>query len=153
MSGIQKLSKVSTLAGTDLLPLFSQGFGADASVTLSSFVAWLQSQVLSAGVMATQYASPNATGFSVSATPPVSGQSVYLRMSPLAAYAVGAVVLPAVASAVDGQEVLVHTTQAVTALTVSGNGASVNGAPSGLSQFGFFRLRFDGVNDSWDRVG
>jgi hypothetical protein len=153
MSGIQKLSKVSTLAGTDLLPLLSQSFGADASVTLTTFVSWLQAQLLSAGVMATQYASPNATGFSVSVTPPTSGQSVFLLITPVAGYAAGTVVLPAVATAADGQEVLLHTTQSVGTLTTSGNGASVNGAPSALSQFGFFRLRFDGVNGSWYRVG
>ena len=44
-------------------------------------------------------------------------------------------------------------TQAVTTLTVSGNGATVNGAPAALTANGFFRLRFDGVLGGWYRLG
>jgi hypothetical protein len=47
----------------------------------------------------------------------------------------------------------VNTTQAVTALTVAGNGATVNGAPTTLAANGFFRIRFDAVLDVWYRVG
>ena len=45
-------------------------------------------------------------------------------------------------------------TQAVTTLTVSANGATaVNGAPAALTANGFFRLRFDGIFQSWYRIG
>ena len=53
----------------------------------------------------------------------------------------------------DGQEVLVTSTQAVTALTVSGNGSTVYGAPSALTANAFFKLRFDGVVKAWYRIG
>jgi len=61
------------------------------------------------------------------------------------------VVMPA--SPVDGQQVVVTSTQAVTTLTVSGNGASVNGAPSTLAANGYFRLRYDQINNSFYRIG
>ena len=42
--------------------------------------------------------------------------------------------------------------QSVTGI-VNGNGATaVNGAPTTLAQFAFFRLRFDKPNQSWYRV-
>jgi hypothetical protein len=78
---------------------------------------------------------------------------VFLLLTPGGTYATGTIVLPALAECADGQEVLVTCTQIVTALTVSGNGSTVNGAPSALAANGFFRLRFDGVLDSWYRVG
>jgi len=62
-------------------------------------------------------------------------------------------VLPPVAGVLDKQELLVNTTQAVTTLTVSANGATVVGAPTTLAAGGFFCLRFDGVLDTWYRVG
>jgi hypothetical protein len=53
----------------------------------------------------------------------------------------------------DKQEILVNTTQAITALTINANGATIVGAPTTLAAGGFFRLRFDGVLDTWYRVG
>lgn len=154
MSAIDKLSSVSSLTAADYLALFSSSVGSDAKATLSTLLTWLQSSLTSAGALTTQYYSPNASGFAVAMAPPVAGGSVFLLLTPLAAYAAGTVVLPAPSSCADGQELLVHTTQAVTALTVNGNGATaVNGAPTTLAQFAFFRLRFDKPNQSWYRVG
>ena len=48
---------------------------------------------------------------------------------------------------------MVSCTQAVTTLTVSGNGSTVNGAPTTLAANGFFRLRYDGVFKAFYRVG
>jgi hypothetical protein len=62
-------------------------------------------------------------------------------------------VLPLLANCVDKQEILVNCTQAITTLTVNGNGATVTGAPTTLSANGFFRLRFDGLANVWYRVG
>jgi hypothetical protein len=98
----------------------------------------------------TQYASPAATGFTVNI---LGGQlSVYLLLTPLAGYAAGTIVLPA--DPLDKQELLVSTTQSVTTLTTSLNGATAaNGVPTTLAANGFFTLRYDGVNKSWYRVG
>jgi hypothetical protein len=61
--------------------------------------------------------------------------------------------MPAVASVIDGQELLVNSTQAVTTLTVAGNGATVAGAPTTLAANGFFRLKFEALVSTWYRVG
>lgn len=151
MSTIDKLSRVSALTAADMVALFSASVGDDAAVTLGVVLAWLQEQLTAEGAMTTQYAAPSATGFSVTVAPPVTGGSVWLLLTPVAGYAAGTVVLPALP--VDGQEVLVSCTQAVTTLTVSGNGSTVNGAPATLAANAFFRLRYDGVLKAFYRVG
>lgn len=148
---IQNLTKTTDLASADLVALFSASVGSDVAATLSTLVAWLQGQLTASGGMVTQYSAPSATGFSVTITPPSTGASVFLLLTPVAGYAAGTIVLPA--SPVDAQEVLVSCTQAVTTLTVSGNGSTLNGAPAALTANAFFRLRFDGVLRAWYRVG
>lgn len=153
MSSIDKLSKVTTLSAGDLVALFSGSVGNDVAATLATLLAWLQTQLTSSGLFSTQYSAPAATGFSVTVVPTTSGGSVFLLLTPAAGYAAGTVTLPAQAACVDGQEVLCSCTQAVTTLTVAGNGSTVNGAPTTLAANGFFRLRFDGVFKAWYRAG
>jgi hypothetical protein len=155
MSSIDKLSRVQStdLNGGDLLALFSSLIGNDCALPLSAFVTWLQTQLTPAGAYETQYAAPNATGFAVAINPTNQGGSVYLLLTPAAGYAAGTITLPLQAYCSDEQEVLVSCTQAVTTLTVSGNGSTVNGAPTTLAANGFFRLRFDGVLKAWYRIG
>lgn len=153
MSAIDKLSTVTTLTASDLLALFSNSLGSDAAVTLATLAAYLQSQMTAGSGLVTQYSAPSATGFSVAITPLQNGSSVYLNLTPVAGYAAGTIVLPAVAQCQDGQEILVSTTNAVTTLTISANGSSVTGGPSTLAAGAFFRLRFDGVFKIWARVG
>jgi hypothetical protein len=105
------------------------------------------------GALVTQYAAPAATGFTVLINPPDDGDSMYLLLTPNAGYAAGTITLPAAALCQDGQELLATCTQSVTALTVAGNGSTINGAPTTLAANGFFRLRFDGVLHTWNRVG
>jgi len=85
--------------------------------------------------------------------PPQQGQNVFLLLTPTAGFAAGTITLPPQATLDDGQELLVTTTQSVTALTVAGNGATVNGAPTTLAANAFFNLRYDAVNKAWYRVG
>lgn len=153
MSSIDKLASVSTLSTADQIALFSTALGNDAKATLATLLAWLQEQITDAGGLLTQYAAPSATGFGVLIGPPTDGASVYLLLTPAAGYATGTITLPAQALCVDGQEVLVSCTQAVTALTTAGNGSTVNGAPTTLAANAFFKLRFDGVFRAWYRAG
>lgn len=133
------------------VPFYDPAQGQDRRCSVSALLGLAEG---AAGGLVTQYAAPNASGFTVavgSAFP--NGTSTFLLLTPLAGYAAGTLTLPAQATCTDGQELLVHATQSVTALTVSGNGATVNGAPTTLAQFAFFRLRYDGVNAAWYRVG
>ena len=152
MSAIDKLSRVSTLTTADLIALFSGSLGNDAATTLGALVTFIQSSITSAGAYITQYAAPAATAFNVQIAPPVAGNSTFLLLTPTGPFAAGTITLPAVATCVDQQRLLVSCTQAVTALTVAGNGATVNGGPTALVTNGYFGLRFDGVFKAWYRV-
>lgn len=151
MPAIDRLSSVSELTTSDKIALYSASLGNDAAATLATLLAWLQEQLTSEGGFMTQYASPGASGFSVTVAPETTGGSVFLLISPGGAYAAGTIVLPA---GTDGQEVVVHCRQAVTTLTVTPDSAdSTSGAPTTVAANGYFRLRYDGVNSLWCRVG
>lgn len=154
MTTINQLSAVAALAGSDLIPVFASENGDARKASMTVLAAFIQSLLTAAAGDETQYFAPAATGFSVTVNPTSDGGSVYLLMTPVAGYAAGTITLPAKAECVDGQQVLVSSTQAVTALTVNGNGATaVNGAPTALLANGYFKLRYDAIFASWFRVG
>lgn len=152
MTAINSLgTRVPTTAAQ--FPFNDPAQGQDARCSLQDMAAVLQTLLTASGGLITQYSAPSATGFAVQIAPAVNGASVYLLLTPAAGYAAGTITLPAQAQCTDGQELLVSCTQAVTALTVAGNSATVNGAPTTLAANAFFRLRFDGVFRAWYRVG
>lgn len=120
---------------------------------LALLLSWLQGQLTASAGLQTQFSSPNASGFSVTVAPSAAGGNVHLLMTPLAGYSAGTVAMPELSTCADGQEVAVTSTQTVVALTVAGNGATVNGAPTTLGANAYFRLRFVQVNSSWYRIG
>lgn len=151
MPAINKLASVAELTTADKVALFSATLGNDAAATLATLLEWLQEQLTSESAPLTQYAAPGASGFSITVAPPTAGDSMFLLISPGGAYAAGTIVLP---DGVDGQEIVVHCRQAVTALTITpASGESTSGAPTTITAGGFFRLRFDGINSLWCRIG
>lgn len=149
---IERLNQ-GTLSVASQIPFYDAANGSDARASITALATLLATILGTASLQLTQYAAPNASGFSITVAPQTDGVSVWLIVTPLAGYAAGTVVLPAVALCQHGQEVLVNCTQAVTTLTVNGNGATVNGAPTTLAANAFFRLKFDAVVDAWYRVG
>ncbi len=127
--------------------------GQDRRASLSAITEAIQATLSPLGGFITQYAAPNASGFNVAIAPPTNGASMWLVLTPTAGFAAGTITLPLQSLCTDGQEVLVSCTQVVTALTVAGNGATVNGAPTTLAANAFFRLRFEGVAQAWYRTG
>lgn len=125
--------------------------GQDYRVGSSALLSFIQSGLTfpSAG-FATQYAAPAATGFSVQITD--SDADTHLILTQTGAFAAGTIVLPALANCVDGQQVLVNCTQAVTTLTINGNGGTVVGGPTTLAANGFFTLKFDEPTGNWYRI-
>lgn len=102
----------------------------------------------------TQVETPAATGFNVNITSVVTGTTydVWLLLKPTGAFAAGTITLPAVATCVDQQVVTVSCTQQVNALTVAGNGATVNGAPGVLAADSTFKLRYNLASTTWHRA-
>lgn len=129
----------------------------DYRLSISELVAYMQGALVIppfSGFVdyTTQYAAPSSTGFSVQITD--SSANTHLILTPTAGFAAGTIVLPAIANCVDKQDILVNTTQQVTALTINGNGAvAVTGEPTSLAADDFFRLKFDALTSTWYRVG
>ena len=142
------LTAVDQLGDGDLIRVFVTSQGDERRTSVSTLKAKINA---SNATDFTQYAAPSATGFSVQVND--DSKSVWLILTPTAGFAAGTLVLPAVAKCVHDQQIVANCTQAVTTLTVSGNGATVTGAPTTLAANGFFRLRFDAVTDTWYRVG
>ena len=151
MPTINQLSAVDEVVSSDQVPIYSSENGDARKASMAVLLAFFKGQITANDDKLTQYAAPSATGFTVTINN--DSLSVWLILTPVAGYAAGTLTLPAVANCVDRQEVLVNTTQAVTALTIAGNGATVTGAPTTLAANAYFRLRFDAVTKTWYRVG
>lgn len=152
---INELTAVDSVVGSDLTVIFANSNGDNRKAAMSVLLAYMQANLTfsTAGInYTTQYAAPSATGFSVAITD--DSNNTHLILTPLAGYATGTIVLPAVGNVIDKQEVLVNCTQAVTTLTVDGNGAvAVTGEPAALAANDFFRLKYDITVQTWYRVG
>ncbi len=150
-----RISSVDQLSGADLFPLWVQQNGGSCALSLALLTSYLEDNItIASGTRVAQYSAPSATGFSVSVGSGIDdGVNIWLILTPVAGYAAGTLVLPAVADVVDKQEINVNCTQSVTTLTVSGNGATVTGAPTTLAANAVFTLRFDAVMTTWYRVG
>lgn len=140
-------------SSSDIVVTYVTNSADSRKLSLGLLSQFVQSQIAAPGTFGKQYASPNATGFSVTISPISQGASTWLLLTPLAGYAAGTIVLPTSSTMSDGQTIRVTTTQAVTTLTVNGNGATVNGAPTTLAANAFFDLSYDKVNNSYYRVG
>lgn len=146
------LNENTTVTASDLMRVFNTSNGVERKISINTLATYLQT-VVNTGIpqFGTQYNSPTATGFSVAITN--TSDNTHLILTPLAGYATGTIVLPISTIAIDKQRVLVNTTQAITTLTVSGNGASVLGQPTTLSANGYFELKYDKTLNTWYRVG
>jgi len=152
MARIDLYPSVSTLQGGTLFLAYDASNSDTRKTSLTSLQAYMQANLdFTSGALTPQYSAPAATGFSVQVTD--SSANTWLVLTPLAGYAAGTLVLPAVTNAVIGQEILVNCTQAVTTLTIDGNGATVVGAPTTLAANDYFRLKYESVLKTWYRVG
>ena len=145
MTTIYQLSSSESLSLGDMLAAFILDNGDTRKIPMSLVLAFMEEN-LSRGTLETAYSAPSATGFSVNAA-----SNTHLILTPLAGYAAGTIVLPA--SPTDRDEFLCNCTQAVTALTINGNGKTVVGGPATLAANAFFRLKYDGVLSTWYRIG
>ena len=147
MAEINDLSAVSAseLKGSDLLVVFSNSNGDSRKISLTNYLTWLNTNFTNDSYTVEAYVP--TTGQTLTVTD--DGLPRWLKLIPATTLASLTVTLPASASSTDGQEVLVTSTEAVTALTVNGNGSTVNGAPASLSTDGAFVLRYNAIDTAW----
>lgn len=153
MTTINQLSRASALSGSDVIPLFQSNQGDTRSVSLTQVAAYVQTAIEGDPDETVYSITTNGSGFTVAVLPATIGGSVWGQFTLSGAFAAGTLILPGIDDRANGQEVLLTFTQAVAALTINGNGASVAGAPTSLSANGFFKLKYDSISSTWYRVG
>lgn len=146
MSRISQLTAATALTSADQFAMNSAVGGDDMRAGLALLTAYMQANLsFTTGALVAQYAVP-LTGTTVTA----AVADTWLIITPAGTLAALTIALPTVRTA--GQTVLVNCSQIITALTVSGSGTTVIGAPTSLTANAFFRLRFDAVTAAWYRI-
>jgi hypothetical protein len=150
MPQINQLSSISQVSGANQIPVYDQNNGDARKMSVSALLQYFQA-TFAAPTVATNLFTPG-TGFNVAVPTPVSEQQ-WMIIQPAGTLATGTITLPLNTGTPDGTEVLVTTTQQITAFTLVLNGA-VNGygAPTTLAAQDFFRMRFYQATNSWYRI-
>ena len=150
MPQINQLSSISQVSGADQIPVYNTNNGDARKMSVSALLQYFQA-TFAAPTVATNLFTPG-TGFNVSVPTPVSEQQ-WMIIQPAGTLASGTITLPLNTGTPDGTEVLVTTTQQITAFTLALNGAAnAYGAPSTLAAQDFFRMRFYQATNSWYRI-
>ena len=148
---INRLSAVDSIEGGDQFPVYDNGNGDARKASASLLKEYVNQDLPStyAVLLQSVYFAPSASGFNVFVT---AGNS-HLILTPSAGFAEGTIALPVSTTLSDKQVFLCNCTQQVNSLTINGNGASVEGAPSALGADSFFLLKYDAIGNTWYRVG
>ena len=150
MPQINQLSPVSQVSGANQIPIYDQNNGDARKMSVSALLQYFQA-TFAAPTLATNLFTPG-TGFNVAVPTPVSQQQ-WMIIQPAGTLATGTVTLPLNTQTPDGTEVLITTTQQITAFTLALNGAAAGyGDPTTLAAEDFFRMRFYQSTNSWYRI-
>jgi hypothetical protein len=150
MPQINQLPLLSQVSSGDQLPVYSPSNGDARRLPISSLLQYFQ-QTFASPTLATNVYTPG-TGFNITVPTPVDEQQ-WILLQPAGTLATGTVTLPLNTSTPDGTEVLVTTTQDITAFTLALNGAvAAYGDPAALLAEEFFRMRFVESLNSWYRI-
>lgn len=145
MPTINQLSTIDTVSSGDLLPTYSTSNGDARKMSIGTLLTYFKETFTSPTFVTSITAIEN--GQTVSATNDSTNQWVLL--TPAGTIATGTVVLPISTGLVDGQEVMVTSSNTITALTINGNGSTVVGGPTTIGATSPFKLRYNLLNTSW----
>ena len=147
MPTINQLASLNQLTGSDQIPVYSASNGDARKASLTTLLTYIEQAWMSPDFQRVT-ASPTLSGFTLAL--PTGANSLFVLLTPTGTMATGTIVLPAAASIADGQEIILYTSQEVTALTFTLNGATaVNGAPAGIQAGGSLTLRYDALSVAW----
>ena len=151
MPTINQLAGLSQVSGGDLLPIYVPNNGDARKVSVTQLLTYFQT-VFAAPTVSTNLYTPGA-GFNITVPTPVSEQQ-WMLLQPASTLATGTITLPLNTGTPDGTQLLVTTTQIITAFTLALNGAAAAfGAPTTLAANAFFTMRFYQATNSWYRIG
>jgi hypothetical protein len=150
MALIYQLPLLAQASPGDQLAVYAPNTGDARRLPMSALLQFFQQQFASP-TMATNIYTPG-TGFNIAAPTPVSQQQ-WILIQPAGTLATGTVTLPLNTSTPDGTEILITTTQQITAFTLALNGAAAAyGDPGTLAADDLFRMRFYQPTNSWYRI-
>jgi hypothetical protein len=156
---INKLDGTDSIGSGDSFAIDKRSAGGDRKIPYDDVKDQLAEDILEdvdhKDAFVKQYSTPT-TGATITVTDGSDDDSnIWLIITPSGALADLEIKLPAIASVVDLQEILVICTKAITSLTFDANGAtSVIGAPSSLSANESFKLKMDilSTNKTWYNI-
>jgi hypothetical protein len=147
MPTINELASTNTITGSDQFPVYVSGNGDARKASASTLLAYIQSAWMDPNYTRVT-ASPTLAGFTLAL--PSTANSLFVLLTPSGTMATGTIVLPPASGAADGQEIVLYTSQEVTALSFTLNGAAaLNGAPSGIQAGAALTLRYDVLSTAW----
>lgn len=150
MPTINQLPLLAQVSPGDQVPVYSPNNGDARRLPVSSLLQYFQ-QTFASPTLATNVYTPG-TGFNVTVPTPVAEQQ-WMLLQPAGTLASGTITLPLNTGVPDGTEVLITTTQQITALTLALNGASaIHGNISTLSAGSAVRFRFYLATNSWYNI-
>jgi hypothetical protein len=151
--GIQINQLTATSPGaSQSLPVYDPAKGDSRRFSLSDLLTWILGQIVP-GVQEpnTQYSAPVDGGTILVDD---NDEDTHLIITPAIGLAALTITLPPAGSLRDKQLFITNCTQAVAALTINGNGATVGtGAPGAFLADEFFTLKYDATLNVWYRIG
>lgn len=151
MPQIYQLPLLNVASPGDQIAVYTPNNGDARRLSISSLLTFFQ-QTFASPSLTTSISTPG-TGFNIAVPTPVAQQQ-WMLLQPAGTLATGTITLPLNTGTPDGTEILITTTQQITAFTLALNGASATyGAPTTLSAEDFFRMRFVQPLNSWYRIG
>lgn len=150
MPTINQLPLLMVASPGDQIPVYTPNNGDARRLPIGALLQYFQ-QEFASPTLATNVYTPG-TGFNLPVPTPVAQQQ-WMLIQPAGTLATGSVTLPLNTGTPDGTEVLITTTQQITAFTLALNGASAAyGDPTTLAADDFFRMRFVQSTNSWYRI-
>lgn len=146
MPTINQLASTDTLSVGDQFPVYSAANGDARKASGTALLAFVEANFASPDYT-TVLVAPTVSGF----VQPIgnTGDNVWLIINAATDLAAGTVQLPPASSAIDGQQVLVVTQNALASVTVTSAGASVVGFPTALGDAAFFAMRYSADMTTW----
>ena len=150
MPQINQLSSISQVSGANQIPVYDQNNGDARKMSVSALLQYFQA-TFAAPTVATNLYVPG-TGFNVTVPTPVSEQQ-WMILQPAGTLATGTITLPLNTGVPDGTQVLITSTQTITAFTIALNGASaIFGNVSTLTAGAAVCYRFYQATNSWYNI-
>lgn len=150
MPTINQLASISQVNGSAQIPVYDQNNGDARKMSVNTLLDYFQTS-FAAPTVATNLYTPGA-GFNITVPTPVAEQQ-WMLIQPAGTLATGTVTLPLNTGVPDGTQVLITSTQIITAFTIALNGAAaIFGNVTTLSAGAAVCYRYYQATNSWYNV-